>query len=130
VPCRLVGILLALAASAVILPATAAGQGPTTGEAAAMARLHPAPPAHAAFARTAAPPGAALLPDSAVRRKKDHTVIGLAIGAGLGFAAGWAFYDVICEAVDNRCSDSRVGLVVSGTALGGMLGALVGSLSD
>jgi hypothetical protein len=126
VPGRLAGILLTLAAFAITLPADAAGQGPNAMEAAAMSRLHAA----AASVRAAPAPGTALLPDSAVQRKKDHTVIGLVIGAGLGFAAGWAFYDVICEAVDNRCGNSRVGLVVSGTAVGGMLGALVGSLSD
>jgi hypothetical protein len=32
--------------------------------------------------------------------------------------------------VDNRCSDSRAGLVISGMAVGGMLGALIGSLAD
>jgi hypothetical protein len=71
-----------------------------------------------------------VLPDSAVTRRKDHTVTGLLIGAGLGFAAGWAFYDTICEAVDNRCSPSRVGLVALGTASGASLGALIGSLAD
>jgi hypothetical protein len=70
-----------------------------------------------------------VLPDSAVRRK-DYTVTGLLIGAGLGFAAGWAFYDVICEAVDNRCSNSRLGYLIPGTALGGLLGALAGGLAD
>jgi hypothetical protein len=127
VPDRLSGILLTLAAFAVALPANAAGQGPNAREAAAMSRLHAAAAAPSAWAAPA--PLTALMPDSAAQRKKDHTAIGLVIGAGLGFAAGWAFYDVICEAVGNRCSDSRVGLVVSGTALGGMLGALVGSLS-
>jgi hypothetical protein len=57
-------------------------------------------------------------------------VVGLAIGAGLGFVAGWAFYDVLCEAVDNRCSDSRLPTLVVGTALGGGLGALIGSAVD
>jgi aspartate/glutamate racemase len=65
-----------------------------------------------------------------VPERKDHTVIGLLIGAGLGFAAGWAFYDTLCEAVDNRCGDSRVRLVVLGTATEASLGALIGSLAD
>jgi hypothetical protein len=70
------------------------------------------------------------LPDSVVTRRKDHIVTGLLIGAGLGFAAGWAFYNTLCEAVDNRCSDSRARLVLMGTATGASLGALVGSLAD
>ena len=60
----------------------------------------------------------------------DHTVLGLAIGAAIGIAAGYAFYDVMCEAVDNNCSDSRLGLLVLGAGVGGALGALVGSVVD
>ena len=60
----------------------------------------------------------------------DRTVLGLIVGAGLGFVAGWAFYDTICEAVDNRCSDSRVPHLVFGTSLGAGLGALIGSAAD
>jgi hypothetical protein len=48
----------------------------------------------------------------------------------VGFAAGWAFYDAMCEAVDNNCSDSRVSLVVLGTGAGAGLGALLGSLAN
>jgi hypothetical protein len=44
--------------------------------------------------------------------------------------AGWAFYDLICEAEDNRCSDSRVPKLVLGTGLGAALGALIGSTLD
>jgi hypothetical protein len=61
---------------------------------------------------------------------RDHTVLGLVVGAGVGFAAGWAFYNTICEAVDNRCSDSRVPHLVFGTSLGAGLGALIGSIAD
>jgi hypothetical protein len=71
-----------------------------------------------------------VLPHSVVARRKDYTVPGLLIGAGLGFAAGWAFYNTICEAVDNRCSDSRAGLLMMGTATGAGLGALIGSLAE
>ncbi|HWB39816.1 MAG TPA: hypothetical protein VG500_01075 [Gemmatimonadales bacterium] len=124
---RLLSVALALTGSALVLPAAAA-QGPTPLEAAAMLRLG---------AGAAGEPGPSpalgrapiLLPDSAVRQRKDHTVTGLLIGAGLGFAAGWAFYDLICEAVDNRCADSRWRLLIPGTAVGGALGALIGSLS-
>lgn len=62
--------------------------------------------------------------------QRDHTVLGLIVGAGLGFAAGWAFYDTICEAVDNRCSDSREPHLIFGTSLGAGVGALVGSAVD
>ena len=65
-----------------------------------------------------------------VADKSDHTVLGLIIGGGLGFVAGWAFYNTICEAVDNNCSDSRVSSLVIGTGLGAGLGALIGSLAD
>ncbi len=60
----------------------------------------------------------------------DHTVLGLIIGAGLGFAAGWAFYNAMCEAVDNDCSGSRFPYIAVGTGVGGGLGALIGSLAD
>jgi hypothetical protein len=65
-----------------------------------------------------------------VPKRQDHTVTGLLIGAGVGFVSGWMFYDTICEAVDNRCSDSRVRLVVLGTSSRAALGALIGSLAD
>jgi hypothetical protein len=67
---------------------------------------------------------------SRLMEKKDHTVTGLLIGAALGMAAGWAFYDALCEAVNNNCSDSRARLVILGGAAGGALGALIGSLSE
>jgi hypothetical protein len=60
----------------------------------------------------------------------DRTLLGLVVGAGLGFVAGWALYNTICEAVDNRCSDSRLPHVVFGAAIGAGLGALVGSTMD
>lgn len=124
---RLLIATLALAGSTLVFPERAASQGPSPAEAAARLRL---------AASTAAPRGRSaparhllVLPDSVVRRRKDHTVTGLLIGAGLGFAAGWAFYDTICEAVDNRCGDSRARLVLLGTAAGASLGALIGSLA-
>jgi hypothetical protein len=61
---------------------------------------------------------------------RDHTVLGLLVGAVVGFGAGWALYDVVCEAVDNRCSDSRLPHLVIGTGLGASLGALLGSTVD
>ena len=59
-----------------------------------------------------------------------HIVTGFLIGAVIGGAAGWLFYNAICEAVDNHCTDSRVRLVLLGGVTGGALGALVGSGSD
>jgi hypothetical protein len=88
----------------------------------------PAPPA----ARSSPAPGRHLvaLPDSVVPKRKHHTVAGLLIGAGLGFVAGWGFYNAMCEAVDNRCSGSRGRTALLGTAAGAALGALVGSVAD
>jgi hypothetical protein len=63
-----------------------------------------------------------------VTKRKDHTVTGLLIGAGLGFAGGWWFYDALCEAVDNRCGNSRTLPVLVGAGAGAALGALIGSL--
>jgi hypothetical protein len=117
-------IALALGGLALLSPQGAAAQGPAPAEAAARLRLvalHP-------MRFEPAVRNLAALPDSVVRERKDHTVIGLLIGAGVGFVAGWAFYDTLCEAVDNRCSDSRVKTLVIGTAFGGALGALAGGL--
>jgi hypothetical protein len=127
--CRRLLATLLLAGSAFAFPGRASAQGPSPAEAATRLRLAPS---------TVATPGGPsapsrnllVLPDSVVTRRKDHTVSGLLIGAGLGFAAGWAFYNTLCEAVDNRCSDSRARLVLMGTATGASLGALVGSLAD
>jgi hypothetical protein len=110
---------------ALLAPVALPAQSAAPAEVAAMLRL--APP-HSTRVEPAGR-SLALLPDTVVRKRKDYTVTGLLIGAGVGFVAGWAFYDVLCEAVDNRCSDSRVRLVVLGTAAGGSLGALVGSLA-
>jgi hypothetical protein len=125
---RLLAATLLLAGSTCIIPGRIAAQGPSPAEASAKLRLA----ASASAFRTPSAPTRNLLvlPDSVVTRRKNYTVTGLLIGAGLGFAAGWAFYDVICEAVDNRCSDSRARLVLMGTATGASLGALIGSLAD
>jgi hypothetical protein len=127
-PRRLLVATLVLAGSAFAFPGCIAAQGPSPAEASAKLRLAATAPA----VRTPSAPARNLvvLPDSVVARRKDHTVTGLLIGAGLGFAAGWAFYDTICEAVDNHCSDSRAGLVMMGTATGAGLGALIGALAD
>lgn len=125
---RLLVATLALAVSALALPGRADAQGPSPEEAAARLRLGVSAPV-SRISLTAAEK-LLVLPDSVVPRRKDYTVTGLLIGAGLGFAAGWAFYNAICEAVDNRCSDSRVRLVVLGTAAGASVGALIGSLAD
>ena len=61
---------------------------------------------------------------------KNHLLTGALIGAAVGVAAGYLFYNTICEAVDNQCSDSRVRLMVLGGATGGVFGAVIGSLLD
>jgi hypothetical protein len=66
----------------------------------------------------------------AAEEKPDHTVLGLIVGGGLGFVAGWGFYNAMCEAVDNQCDGSRMPYLVVGTGLGAGLGALIGSIAD
>jgi hypothetical protein len=75
------------------------------------------------------PAGALPLPIEA-GEQHDHTILGLIIGAGLGFAAGWGFYNAMCEAVDNDCNGSRFPYLAIGTGVGGGLGALIGSVAD
>jgi hypothetical protein len=125
---RLLAATLILAGSTLAFPGRTAAQDPSPAEAATRLRL--AAPAPAIRTPSASARNLFVLPDSAVARRKDHAVAGLLIGAGLGFAAGWAFYDTICDAVDNRCSDSRARLVLMSTATGASLGALIGSLTD
>lgn len=64
------------------------------------------------------------------QRSADRTrniLVGLFIGAFAGGAAGWGIYNAMCEAVDNNCADSPFRLVMIGAAIGGGLGALIGS---
>ena len=125
---RLLFISLGLAGAALVLPVRAAAQGPSAEEVAARFRLGASSP----DARLRLTPARTLLvlPDSVVPERKDHTVTGLLIGGGLGFAAGWGFYNAMCEAVDNECSGSRVQSALVGSAVAGSLGALIGSLAD
>jgi hypothetical protein len=124
---RLLVATLALVGS-LLLPGPAAAQVLSARAAAASLRLRAPRPATLAGSHPA--DSRFILPDSVVPKRKDHTVTGLLIGAGVGFVSGWVFYDAICEAVDNRCSDSRVRLLVLGTSSGAALGALIGSLAD
>jgi hypothetical protein len=63
-------------------------------------------------------------------KKSDHTATGFLIGAGIGLAAGWMFYNAMCEAVDNQCTGSRMPTVMIGGVIGAGLGGLIGSLAD
>jgi hypothetical protein len=126
--CRLLFITLGLAGSALVLPMSAAAQGPSQEEVASRLRLGVSssdPRAGVSSVRTLV-----VLPDSVVPKRKDHTITGLLVGAGLGFAAGWGFYNAMCEAVDNECSGSRVRSALVGSALVGSLGALIGSVAE
>ena len=120
--------LLVATLAALALPQRAAAQGPSLELAATRLQLGVSAPVTGSpviFGRNLLSFTHSLAP-----KRRDYTVIGLVVGAGLGFAVGWAFYDTICEAVDNECSDSRVPHLVLGTAAGGSLGALIGSLAD
>ena len=104
-----------------LLPSVGAAQAPAT-----VLR-----PGDRAFAEWSPPLTArAALRPIATAAGRHHTVVGFVVGAAIGLAAGYAFYDVMCEAVDNNCSDSRVRLLVIGGGAGGALGALVGSVID
>jgi hypothetical protein len=122
--CRVFIALLA-GGLAVLAPVSLPAQNAAPAEVTARLRLDPRHPIEVEPACWSL----AMLPDTVIRKRKDYTVTGLLVGAGVGFVAGWTFYDVLCEAVDNRCSDSRVRLLVIGTAAGGSLGALIGSLA-
>jgi hypothetical protein len=69
-------------------------------------------------------------PGVSTAKGAHQTMTGFLIGAIIGGAAGWGFYNAMCEAVDNNCSDSPFRLVVIGASIGGVLGALVGSAYD
>jgi hypothetical protein len=105
---------LATASAQVAGPAAYPGMGPGSS-------LLWAPPVHASAA-----------PSIRIEQadKHDGTVLGLIVGAGLGLAAGWGFYNAICEAVDNHCSDSRLPYLLIGAGVGGGLGALIGSVAE
>ena len=108
-------LLAALAAA----PGTAAAQAETPAQATARFRLERPAPAQALFT----------LPDS-VARKKNHTITGLLVGAGLGAALGYGFYNTMCEAVDNKCFGSRTRAVLVGAAAFGALGAMIGAIAS
>jgi hypothetical protein len=124
---RLLVLTLVLAGATILLPSRAAAQGPTLQQAAARLRVASSAPA---ADRMVASHSLVALPDSVATKRKDHTVTGLLIGAGVGFVAGWAFYNTICEAENNRCSDGRGRLLLLGTATGAALGGLAGAAVD
>ena len=66
-------------------------------------------------------------PETGSANRTRNTLFGLFIGAVAGGAAGWGIYNAMCEAVDNNCADSPFRLVMIGGAIGGGLGALIGS---
>ncbi|MBA3344484.1 MAG: hypothetical protein H0T44_04155 [Gemmatimonadales bacterium] len=110
-------VALGLAASGVLLPVPLAGQTSPYIPAAF-------PPLPAPWAATIPPAplvrpvrSGLLLDVRMARQRGNHTLVGLAIGAGL--VTGYAFYNTICEAVDNRCSNSRVPHLMIGAGLGG-----------
>lgn len=78
----------------------------------------------------APPPAPHSLSASVRAERPDPTVTGLLVGAGIGFVAGWAFYDYMCEAVDNNCYGSRVPALVLTSGFFASLGALIGSTMD
>lgn len=121
---------IGLSVSGALLPLPLAGQTPLPIPAASPPLPAPWKPALPA-APLVRPAASRLVPEARVTgRRKDHTLIGLFIGAALGLLGGYAFYDIMCEAVDNRCAGSRVPHLVIGGAVGGGLGALIGSLAD
>ena len=110
-----------LVAAALALPSLAAAQGPRS-------VLYAS---DRSFPEWSVPaPVRPVLRPVAMSGGSDHTVLGLVIGAAVGLVAGYAFYDVMCEAVDNNCADSRFTSLVVGAGAGGALGALIGSLAD
>jgi hypothetical protein len=108
-------LLAALAAA----PGMAAAQAETPAQATARFRLERQAPAPALFT----------LPDS-VARKKNYTITGLLVGAGLGAVLGHGFYNAMCEAANNSCNGSRTRTTVVGAALFGALGALIGVIAS
>ena len=119
--------VMAVFLATLLSPPAAPAQGPTPEVARAMLRLDPPRDPGVASPGVMAYSAASIRPAEPGR---DHTVTGLLIGAGLGFVGAWAFYDTICEAVDNKCSPSRPRYLVTGTALGAGIGALFGALTS
>ncbi len=119
--------VMAVFLATLLSPPAAPAQGPTPEVARAMLRLDPPRDPGVASPGVMASSAASIRPPEPGR---DHTVTGLLIGAGLGFVGAWAFYDTICEAVDNRCATSRLWYLIPGTAVVGGLGALVGALAS
>ena len=97
-----------------------------------LAQLAPTPAAASARAALLATADPASAPQIRIETSGHGraALTGFAIGAVLGAAAGYAFFNAFCEAVDNQCEGSRpLRMVVGGLALGGA-GALVGVLLD
>jgi hypothetical protein len=112
---------LGLSISSLLLPSSVPAQLPDP-------PIRPA--ASAVWVRPARVPADVLPLGIEAEEQHGHTILGLIIGAGLGFAAGWGFYNAMCEAVDNNCDNSRFPYLAIGTGVGGGLGALIGSVAD
>jgi hypothetical protein len=69
------------------------------------------------------------IPSSSPNRGRN-TVTGLLIGGAIGLAVGYGLYNGLCEAVDNRCADSRARLMFLSGGVGASLGALLGALAE
>jgi len=113
-----IGLMLALLAGA--------------SQASAQSRPAPFPTFEIAAQWQGLDPASPRQPDPAFQSKQSHShaLTGFLVGAVVGGALGWLFYNALCEAVDNNCYEPRVRYVLIGGATGGALGALIGSLSD